>query len=161
MHPILTGHGYKGEEGRPVFQNGHPVWWNLHGYKLRLVPGVSAKIILKATAAELYLYRTPSYDNYKVSWKIFYSRNELAQGVVIMHEDVVASAFGLCDKVFSASQWLIDRYGGTAAAQGEFMRYGDFLNIPCPGTGHDGDPNISVFVSDDIREAVRVFIKPQ
>lgn len=39
--------------------------------------------------------------------------------------------------------------------QGAFIRYGNFLNIPSPGTGHDGDPNISILIDGPIRRAVR------
>jgi hypothetical protein len=58
-----------------------------------------------------------------------------------------------------SGEWLLDRYGGDSAAQGFYIRWRNCLNIPCPGTGHDGDPNISVTLSDDIKEAVRQLLE--
>ena len=49
----------------------------------------------------------------------------------------------------------IERYGGTCFYQGVFLRYEYFLNIPGPGTGNDGNPNISVELDDGIKNAVR------
>ncbi len=68
------------------------------------------------------------------------------------------------DEVFvnmvrAGGSWLVGRYGGNSAVQSKFIRWGNFLNIPCPGTGHDGDPNVSIYVTDEIREAVRKLLE--
>jgi len=33
------------------------------------------------------------------------------------------------------------------------------LNIPCPGTGHDGDPNVSVYIEESIQRAIEQLLK--
>lgn len=54
---------------------------------------------------------------------------------------------------------MIRRYGGTTADQGRFIRYNRFLNIPGPGTGHDGDSNISVEIRSEMQDAVAAFLQ--
>lgn len=78
-------------------------------------------------------------------------------GVVFFNDKHLRSAFNLQEtcQTEQHSLWLIDRFGGDCASQANYIRYKDYLNIPCPGTGHDGDPNISIMLDKDIRDAVR------
>ena len=121
-----------------------------------------ADLFLKSTGsivAQLTINKTvPRRPNYTFVWTVRH-----AGGLVDPHTGGLAElssinlrkAFRLDDTMDDKlSLWLIERYGGTVAAQGEFIRWGKYLNIPGPGTGHDGDANISIFVSDEIRDAV-------
>lgn len=58
------------------------------------------------------------------------------------------------DKFLIASKPL-----GAFASQKFFFRVGRFLNIPGPGIGHDGDPNISIELSDHLVEPVSQFVR--
>lgn len=40
-----------------------------------------------------------------------------------------------------------------------FARVKRFLNIPCTGTGMDGDPNMSLYISGNVQRAVRQLMK--
>ena len=71
-----------------------------------------------------------------------------------MDDEHLKMAFGLSEESGKYGDWLIGRFGGESAEQGQFIRFENFLNIPCPGTGHDGDPNISIVLDDKIRDAV-------
>lgn len=79
-----------------------------------------------------------------------------------MSKDNFKAAFGLRDGWCpEGGSGLICAYGGEAAFQGQFIRWKEFLNIPGPGTGHDGDPNISLQLSGEIVEAARSFLANQ
>ena len=71
-----------------------------------------------------------------------------------MRGDRLRGAFGLSDEVLEGSAWLVESYTAQSAAQGKYIRLGKFLNIPCAGTGHDGDPNVSIVINPDMRDAV-------
>lgn len=43
--------------------------------------------------------------------------------------------------------------------EGLFIRRGNFLNIPCPGSGVDGDPNMSIRLTAHIREKIGRFLR--
>ncbi|MFC1594812.1 hypothetical protein ACFL3E_00080 [Patescibacteria group bacterium] len=49
----------------------------------------------------------------------------------------------------------------TAATAGKFARVDRHLNITCPGTGLNGDPNLSIFVTDEIHYAIIDLLYPQ
>jgi hypothetical protein len=72
-----------------------------------------------------------------------------------MDTDTLKSAFGIHEANGYASDWLLNEFGGTCASQGKFLRYKDYLNIPGPGTGHDGDSNVSIELDRSIQTAAR------
>ena len=76
------------------------------------------------------------------------------QGWLRLTTAELKGAFGLADYLPPEAASLILCYGGTAAAPGKFLRYERWLNIPCPGTGADGDPNLSIEVSQEITAAI-------
>jgi hypothetical protein len=150
-----------------------PIWWHHHGIKARVFR-IGSELILGSGAVQLIigkpamLFRQNSSESRaacKVNWIIHQSLVDRANGQT--HIDVVSLevAFGLSNAALlsdKTSQWLLDQFGGTRASQGDFINYHGqyypeqvvYLNIPCPGTGHDGDPNISILVTDEIKEAV-------
>lgn len=135
-----------------------PWWWHHHGIGMRLreTDLIAGKIVIAGSAAEVIIARGSS-DSYSVDWKVIHYEpiQEQASGRVWMNRWQLSVAFGLEDWVDEFSEWLIDRYGGTVACRGTFLRYEKYLNIPCPGTGYDGDPNVSIMLDEEIKEAVR------
>ncbi len=151
------------EVKRPEWHLYHPDWFHSHGNRMRLESQLNNPpgLIIKATAAELVISHVWNrVAPWSVYWNIKHSQDEFARGTVIMPEDILEAAFGLKDNLVTKdSRWMIERFGGTSSAQRYFIRYENFLNIPCPGTGHDGDPNISIGLDDEIKAAVKGLIE--
>lgn len=101
---------------------------------------------------------TDGREPWHVAWHIFHGRadseNDFVVGQFFMTSQELRAAFGLFAESFENDRFVLDRFGGDIACEGKFIRQEPYLNIPCPGTGLEGDPNISVFVSDGIKEAV-------
>jgi hypothetical protein len=132
-----------------------PIWFHHHGSKMELVAHDENTINIRSNAASLIIRRPLVGLNWLVEWNIDHDLGVFAKGSIWMTGSELASAFGLSTVMGKFGEWLIERFGGTTAAQGRFIRYNEFLNIPGPGTGHDGDPNISIILNDDIRGAIR------
>ena len=98
-------------------------------------------------------------------WEIRYQTDHggpnRTMGTIIMTTIQLQVAFDLGyflpggDKV---ADRMIALYGGSEAVPGKFIRYERWLNIPCPGSGVDGDPNVSIELHDEIKDAVRRLI---
>ena len=41
---------------------------------------------------------------------------------------------------------------------GKYIKHGSYLNIPGPGTGNDGDPNVSIYLDEALVSNVRAFL---
>lgn len=143
-------------ERTPIFDNGKPIWWHTHGDKMALVKSDCYRyILIESNAARLSITGSTSAGRWMVCWGLtHFSGHDEVEGIIAIDNSDLRGIFGLENYVDSESQWLIERYGGSAARQGVFIRYKDFLNIPCPGTGNDGDPNISIKISKDMRNSV-------
>lgn len=141
---------------------GFPVWFHHHAIKMNVVAldQERKRLEIAASAAFLKISRiTIEKKAWKLEWQVRQSRSERTDGVVLFTDEQLSIAFGLTSgEVPSHSRWLIDRYGGDYAFQGNFIRWQHCLNIPCPGTGHDGDPNISIEIDEKMQEAVAVLL---
>ncbi|HWA64642.1 MAG TPA: hypothetical protein VG866_02240 [Candidatus Paceibacterota bacterium] len=114
-------------------------------------------LIIQASAAELIIQR--SQDQWLVKWRVGYiGLDQFVSGQVVFSHDDLIHAFLVDGHIEKTAGWMISQYGGSSAVQGKFIRYKEFLNIPGPGTGHDGDANISIEISDAIREAVEKLV---
>lgn len=146
----------KMEAKKPEWGQCGPIWWHHHGMKMRVL-GLNLEgtlLWLQSSAAEVTISVTKG--GWFVGWTLVQSQTEKISGKVFMDKKALRQAFGLENgDVPSHSRWLIDQYGGTVARQGQFIRFENFLNIPCPGTGHDGDPNVSIDLDDSIKAAVQ------
>jgi len=147
----------------PVFRKfgSGPVWWHTRGLKMHLKECDENRkhIVIEGSAAKVTIDRVniDRIVGWFVEWRVVncFPIKEQTDGRVMMSYSELAAAFGLNnDYVVQGSDWLIDQYGGTVASQGKFIRYQKYLNIPCPGTGHDGDPNVSIELKEEIKEAV-------
>jgi hypothetical protein len=141
-----------------------PSWWHRHGYKARVakLDLELPKLVIDSTTTKLTIGPGPSADRqwWNVDWSITHHLNGWnwvqAQGQTLFSRNELAVAFGLTEQPCSrASAWLVDQYGADAGEQGVFVRMGNHLNIPGPGTGHDGDTNISIYVDQAMQEAVK------
>jgi hypothetical protein len=131
-----------------------PEWFHHYGAKMNLVEHDENSVIIKSKVASLAVRRSLVGSGYIIEWIIEHGPVAYARGNIWMNDSELASAFGLSDDIGEFGKWLIERFGGTTAAQGKFIRYNEYLNIPGPGTGHDGDPNISIILDDDIWGAI-------
>lgn len=144
----------------PETKNGDvPVWCHHHCTKMRIDTSNENLefFILTGSAASLKI-TCAGTGKYVVLWEVIHSPAERASGSVVFTKDQLRAAFGLSDLSGDFGGWLIDRFGASSAEQGKYIRWNDYLNIPCPGTGNDGDPNISIFLDDDIKLAVQQFL---
>ena len=85
-----------------------------------------------------------------------------SSGEVFMSDKELSQAFGLediGDPPPSLNHAMISKYNGTVAQAGRFLRRDKYLNIPCPGTGNDGDPNISIDLNEAITGAVQELLR--
>jgi len=151
------------DERQPKIQPewGLPVWFHHHGIKLRVFYLNSTgdkSLIIKGSAAQLVIAPYGD-DRWTVRWEIVWGRHEEVSGHITMLTETLRRAFGLADGTAESGEWILSRYGGDSAEQHRYLRWRDCLNIPGPGTGHDGDPNISVLLRDDIKEAVRQLLE--
>ncbi len=137
-----------------------PSWFHHHGTKMRLgyCNHETRTLKIASSAASLKISATAISGMgpcWKIEWRVLLSQSEKSEGTRILTYEQLAIMFNLkTGEVPTTSQWLIDRYGGDYAHQSHFIRWNDFLNIPCPGTGHDGDPNISLLIDTTIQRAV-------
>lgn len=156
----------------PTIRQYFPDWWHHHGRKMRVTQldeGLR-RLVFSASAAKITIFR-PLAGNERGGWKNAGSSEEpgwIVEWEVILHkahEEVsrgrrhfskaqLAAAFGLSLESGDYGQWLLDRYGADSAEQALYIRWGRFLNIPCPGTGHDGDPNVSIELDEEHYHAV-------
>lgn len=132
-----------------------PVWWHHHGIKMTVefADLMGNLLIIKGSAAEVIIIRIKS--GFQVSWNIKFFADEWSSGQVIFSHEDIKQAFGLSDQCGEHGYGLLNEFGGTTAHQRRFIRYLNYLNIPGPGNGHDGDPNVSVEVTDQIKSAVK------
>ncbi len=137
-----------------------PTWWHHHGMKMKLAECIKDNVKIEGSAAWLNIIKAKYNEGWLVSWRINHGAHvSEAGGTAWFSDDDLKRAFGLKDDIPESGKWLIDRYGGTTADQGVFIRYKEkWLNIPCPGTGHDGDPNVSILLTKEIEQAVRTLL---
>lgn len=135
-----------------------PQWWNTHGDTMAIARSDPGVVFLSNSAAHLKIERWGGND-WLLAYEIRQSLNERYGGQVVFTTTDLQYAFGLRTGLLGSEPLLVEmrvrRYGGADTfKQGLFIRLGRCLNIPGPGTGHDGDPNLSIEVTEEIREAV-------
>jgi len=148
------------EEGKPAKARGDaPAWWHLNGTKMRPLSDFQHRLLhIISDSATLTISPDENHLERKIwllSWEI---TRVSALGIKIelkMPTEVLCRAFALDDDPSSSDEYLLKHYGAGAAERGYYIRAGNYLNIPGPGTGSDGDPNISILLDDDIQELLR------
>ena len=166
-------------ERKPESKHGSPIWWNKHGWKMRvrecytrpryssLTKGDDTKpnhLMIKGDAATVTIDEDYLRPGYFIEWEIMrdFSFKLQTGGRIHLSAWDLARAFGLNDTNDPEGSWywdwLVRDYGATTGLQGYYVRDRNYLNIPCPGTGRDGDPNVSIRLSKEIKEAVKSII---
>lgn len=149
---------------------GQPWWFHHHGLKFRAGISEIRSVKLFSSACDFLIESVTGL--FLISWEIRFSLNEKVNGKIYFSREDLRKAFRLeeCDEsqMDKRDHWLLNYKIPTVpelgynqpffAKQGRFIRQGDCLNIPGPGAGHDGDPNVSIELSDQIKKTVRDFL---
>ena len=147
---------------RKAFRGPCPPWQVHKGHTLKVVCSNSRSLRLAGTTTSLTITAAGSDrpECWAVSWKIKHDCGEV-EGLVYMNDEELRRAFGLANGLGTFGQALAERTSTPvdAAEQGKFVRVGAFLNIPHPGTGLQGDPNISIEVDGYMRLAILELLK--
>lgn len=150
----------------PNKHNGFPDWFHHHGLKMRLkqLNEVDHVLVIKGSAATIIIKQVDGAPftgkEWAVNWEVIQSMpDEIVRGCRRFRNEELAAAFALTDKSGEFGLWIIDRFGADSAEQGKYIRWRDFLNIPCPGTGNDGDPNVSIDIDGKIQDAVLMLLR--
>lgn len=154
---------------RPNIRLYFPDWWHHHGSKMRVqeldlqghnlvIAGSAAKVMIRV-ASQVH----PEATGWFIEWEVvqYQPYGEIVRGRVQVTNEELAVAFDLLYSPVTTGDWLLDRFGGDVAEQGKYIRWQRFLNIPCPGTGNDGDPNVSIELDKEIKEVVRQLLNLQ
>lgn len=144
------------------FRGPCPPWQVYKGHTLKTMNSSPGGLFLAGTTTSLTITAAGSDrpDRWAVSWKIRHDCGEV-DGLVYMDDEELRRAFGLADGLGTFGQALADRISTPVddAEQGKFVRAGRFLNIPHPGTGLQGDPNISIEIDGYMRLAILELLK--
>jgi len=137
-----------------------PDWFHQHGNKMTVENVDMEKKRLKISSPAANVQITRIELGWLVSWEIRHSQNEFAKGAIIFNSKDLRHAFTFT--IFGNTEFdmhLMRAFNADAAVQGKFIKKSHFLNIPCPGTGHDLDPNISIMIDENMQEAVQKLLK--
>ncbi|HUX36048.1 MAG TPA: hypothetical protein VMV71_03385 [Candidatus Paceibacterota bacterium] len=118
--------------------------------RLAIISNNLARLVIKPAES------TPSC--WEVKWEVCWSPQMKGWGWRHFSDQELAAAFGLIEDEGKSGYWMRHRYLLSSAEEGKYGRSGSYLNIPSPGTGHDGDPNISVYVTEEIRKAIAAIL---
>jgi len=163
-----------------LISNGPPEWFHTHGFKMQVekYDSKNKKLTISTNSVSLEITRANPYKRNPNTVDLTYEFIKLPRGVapclikwsiqtpngnidgrVRLTSSELRSAFGFDDPSSKTLEknFLCWRFGADSGEQGKYIRRGKYLNIPCPGTALDGDPNISIYLSTDIKDAVRIF----
>lgn len=110
--------------------------------------------------------------SFRIQWELRHSAEEMTMGTRVVSEDDLRGMFGLplapdaysCDHphirwAHACVSATGDSFEQVIGHSGYFLRADDFLNVPGPGIGKDGDPNISIEITVAMRDAVQNFME--
>lgn len=148
---------------------GYPYWYHNGGDEviyigMKAANAPSRVFLLKSKSVELFIYKDWASPQQEESWMVKYHIKHpliptYTEGLVLMTTQELKTAFGLsgdCDADYG--QGVIDVCGGDVAKEGTYLRFQEYLNIPGPGYGRDGDPNISIRVGKGTKNALGEFL---
>lgn len=136
-----------------------PIWWHHHGYKLMVtncdIPNRCVVFATNTTSIRFTQRAMTVDEGWFVDWMIRYGQQDQMNGRIVLLTRDLLIAFDLeVPKEAEADSVLTRRFDADVARQGRYIRTGPFLNIPGPGTGCDGDPNMSIYLEKSIRVAM-------
>jgi hypothetical protein len=114
-------------------------------------------------SAHLKISKAHTSGLWKIRWIIYFGkRTGKVEGHLIFTEAELRTLFHLCrtegDVCALDAEYGI-KWGAEIAAPGLFVRSKIFANVPGPGTGKDGDPNISFMITKIMKEKVEHLIR--
>ena len=141
-----------------------PSWAHYASARVYIVFNRQGKKCLTISSGSCHLKIRPIGDGkrkWEVRWIMFDKGpgNEV-YGTRIFNPVELATAFDLHRDLVKTDDLFTAHYNAEYGIPGKFIRKGQFLCIPCPGTGVDGDPNMSIFLFPFIKQNITEFIKP-
>lgn len=140
-----------------------PYWWNPKTTKMLL--GIWTVGLVSLTTprqrARLLVQKMPK-NIYLVEWRLCHTINAREiedNGRRYFTPEQLAAAFRLNNLTGDNGDHLLQQYGGHSAEAGLYIRYDDYLNIPGPGTGQDGDPNLSILIRGTFRNSIEKLLE--
>lgn len=147
-----------------------PSWWSAKGINMK-VDGVVLERgkhpivnIAIGSAARVFICQCDSRrGDFDVQYHINHCDGSHSSGSIVMSRADLARAFGLINGYgvgfsHSGAGLLEMGYELDAASQGKYVRLGNYLNIPHPGTGLVGDPNVSVQIKAEMKSAIQALL---
>ncbi len=139
---------------------GQPEWHHHHSGKMSVVEERNNFLAISGSAAFVEIMLSPHITSELFKWTVRWKVVQIAEieevsGQRFFSDGDLKSAFGISEASGEHGDWIISRFGADVAEQSKYIRWKEYLNIPGPGTGHDGDPNVSVYLSKEIQWAVR------
>lgn len=134
-----------------------PDWWNADGFEISIEStGRSLNFQILETRFSIVRYSSDTGDN--ACWSLQWHK-KMVHGVVTGNIQTTTAtlrqAFRLDDEPRPS---MVAGAPCTCMQAGVFFRFDGFLNIPAPGWPLPCDPNVSIFVTDEISNAVREYI---
>jgi len=136
-----------------------PHWWVSHGGKMEVKRRSNLRLLLKSSTSELELSRDDGSGTFTVFYRLHHGSGSTEHQINGLHETEVKEMFALENggrsdyQIFAPLTTYAD-----AALPGAYCRQAGYLNIPHPGAGKQGDPNLSVHITEEIRTAVQDFL---
>jgi len=106
-------------------------------------------------------YDSKSREHWLVEWSVLERAypNWMTNGRRLLSIQDLSAAFGQTNAHTLQDAEFIARFEADAGKIGLYLRKGDYLNIPGPGTGELGDPNLSLVLTSEIKESVLKIIR--
>ncbi len=151
---------------------GYPIWYHPGGNKVMIrgynsVTTPNRELVigsikhLNMTIAKNHHPQDKEGGEWLIKYKMDHGLiRTWTEGFIIMTTQDLMTAFGLSGECEAEDgQGLIDLYGGDAAKNGKYIRFEEFLCIPGPGHGQDGDANVSIRVGKDLKSRLKEFME--
>jgi hypothetical protein len=134
--------------------------WFCAGHKFTIQIEDEKNHLLSLRNGSAHLSIMPAGD---AGWLMKYHNNLSAEsdglssfleGRVYLDTSAIRSVFGL------PPQNRTEEHQDEARIRSQFIRSGNFLNVPGPGSGQEGDANISIYITQEIKDAVMRLLAP-
>lgn len=153
---------------KPILQKGLgiPDWYRAQGSEVKYIGMDHANdpdaktIILAGNGIEIRIHRDSTETAKQIGWLVNYTINHSIQsytgGTIWFSPNDLKTAFGLSDECDpETSHYILNRCGGDVAYHGRYIRWQKYLNIPGPGQNCDGDPNVSILITEMIQDGIQ------
>lgn len=134
-----------------------PSWWHHCGGQLRLAAATDDRLTLVSPHASLQVHRDD--QSFLVTWEIrpTGSVDPYVERTIHVSPAVLGMMFKIDEDRHEEYLWhgqhLVTEY-----SEQHFVRWHRYLNLIYPGSGQDGDPNLSVYLFDSIRQAAAALV---